>query len=78
MKRILLPLLVTLAGPLAAASTATENPEPEASEVHGMLAQPVPVVAPTPSSGLSEDLLDRMRARLVERAGNRADDTQEQ
>ncbi len=30
--------------------------------------EPVPVLAPVPTTGLSEDLLARMRVRLVERA----------
>ena len=68
--RALLLALPLLAGPALAATegetgrsdTAPAAPEPAA------IPEPVPVLAPVPSSGLSEEILGRMRERLTDEA----------
>ncbi len=54
--------LSLLAGPALAATEA----EPEDPGPLLVIPEPVPVLAPIPSTGLSEDILDQMRERLTD------------
>jgi len=64
----LLLALLALALPAAAAATADKDKEAQKAALEELL-QSYPVTVPAARNPLPQDILDRMRAKLVEREG---------